>query len=327
MSIQSLLDSPSEHDFYQAVFSLQKQLAQGKAQYRKVGHDSLPKNELVRFKAEQHLGFPGQPIKDVSENGTSKDVISVDMLVSFMGLTGSCGALPQHYSELVLERLKLKDTGMKDFYDLFNHRLISLFYRAWEKYRFSVNYQNGQSHNPDSFTFAINKLAGNQKSSLLYAGILNKKIRSVDGLICILSHFTQSKVSVKQFKGQWQTLAANEQTRLAARTLPEGQFARLGVDASIGGRVWDINSGIEIFIKPQPESLLSNYNKRLEIVKEVKSLVSSYLGIGIKFKLFLEIKQGIMPIVQLSKSGIPLGMGAGLVSRKEKFTNSYSLPL
>ncbi|WP_426357560.1 type VI secretion system baseplate subunit TssG [Pseudocolwellia sp. HL-MZ19] len=327
MSIQSLLDNPSEHDFYQAVFALQKQLAQGKAQYRKVGHDSLPVNELVRFKAEQHLGFPGQPIKEVKKNDTSKDVISVDMLVSFMGLTGSSGALPQHYSELVLERLKLKDTGMKDFYDLFNHRLISLFYRAWEKYRFSVNYQNDQSHTPDSFTFAINKLAGDQKNSLLYAGIFNKNIRSVDGLTSILSHFTQSEVLVKQFKGKWQKLAKNEQTRLAARRLPEGQFARLGFDASIGSRVWDINSGVEIYIKPQPDNMLSNYDKRLEIVKEVKSLVTSYLGIGIKFKLFLEIKQGIMPIVQLSKGGVPLGMGGGLVSRKEKFTNSYSLPL
>ncbi len=327
MSIQSLLDNPSEHDFYQAVFALQKQLAQGKAQYRKVGHDSLPKNELVRFKAQQHLGFPGQPIKAVSENGTSKDVISVDMLVSFMGLTGSSGALPQHYSELVLERLKLKDTGMKDFYDLFNHRLISLFYRAWEKYRFSVNYQSDLSHTPDSFSFAINKLAGNKDNNLLYAGIFNKKIRSVDGLISILSHFTQSEVSVKQFKGKWQKLAPNEQTRLAARTLPEGQHARLGMGASIGSRVWDINSGIDIFIKPKADNSLSNYDQRLKIVKEVKSLVSSYLGIGIKFKLFLEIKQGIMPIVQLSKGGVPLGMGGGLVSRKEKFTNSYSLPL
>ncbi|XPF94937.1 type VI secretion system baseplate subunit TssG [Colwellia sp. RE-S-Sl-9] len=327
MSIQSLLDNPSEHDFYQAVFALQKQLAQGKAQFRKVGHDSLPKNELVRFKAEQHLGFPGQPIKEVSQNDTSKDAISVDMLVSFMGLTGSSGVLPQHYSELVLERLKLKDTGMKDFYDLFNHRLISLFYRAWEKYRFSVNYQNNQSYAPDSFSFAISKLSGNQNNNLLYAGIFNKKIRSVDGLISILSHFTQSEVSVKQFKGKWQKLSVTEQTRLAARKLPEGQFARLGVDASIGSRVWDINSGIEIYIKPQSENALSHYAKRLEIVKEVKSLVSSYLGLGIKFKLFLAIKQGAMPIVQLSKGGVPLGMGGGLVSRKEKFTNSYSLPL
>ena len=61
MSIQSLLDNPSEHDFYQAVFALQKQLAQGKAQFRKVGHDSLPKNELVRFKANNILVFLGNP--------------------------------------------------------------------------------------------------------------------------------------------------------------------------------------------------------------------------------------------------------------------------
>jgi len=331
MSIQALLDSPSEHDFYQAVFALQRQLKQGKAQHRKVGHDSLPKNELIRFKSEQHLGFPGQPISKVTNNGTNNDEISVDMLVSFMGLTGPSGVLPNHYSELILERLKFRDTGMKDFYDLFNHRIISLFYRAWEKYRFSVhlqnNSQNDSQSNLDPFTETIAKLSGNKNRNMYYAGILNKRIRSVDGLTCILQHFTQSKVVVNQFKGKWQTLDTSEQTRLGARQQPEGQFASLGVDASIGSRVWDINSAIEIHITPDENNQLRQHKNRIDIVKEMKDLIGSYLGVGTKYKLYLDVEQQNVPIVQLSKKGIPLGMGATLVSRKEHLAKSYSLPL
>ncbi len=60
------------------------------------------------------------------------------MFVNFMGLSAAVGALPHVYTDFLLERAKAKDRGPGDFFDLFNHRIISLFYRAWQKYRFYV---------------------------------------------------------------------------------------------------------------------------------------------------------------------------------------------
>lgn len=328
MSVDSLIENPSEHDFYKAVFIIQQQLSTGKSQHNKVGYDSLPKSELIRFKADQHLGFPGQSISQIKAKETSdKEKIAVDMHVSFMGLTGASGVLPQHYSELVLARLKMKDTGMRDFYDLFNHRLISLFYRAWEKYRFPVNYQKNQHLAPDSFTAVLDQLSGEESIMKHYAGIFNKKVRTIDGLTLILKDFTQCDVTIKQFQGQWQKLALADRTRLGERKSPEGQYAALGIDATIGSKVWDINSAINIVIKPKSNRSMQSLLPGKTETKLLKKLISNYLGNTIKYKMRLEVKEPDIPKVQLSKDAIPLGLGCGLLTREKNKNKAYLLPL
>ncbi len=66
------------------------------------------------------------------------------MNVNFMGLTGPQGVLPLYYSALLRERLRARDSSMRSFLDIFNHRAISLFYRAWEKHHFTVGYESNE---------------------------------------------------------------------------------------------------------------------------------------------------------------------------------------
>ncbi|GAA6171769.1 type VI secretion system baseplate subunit TssG [Colwellia sp. KU-HH00111] len=328
MSVKTLIENPTEFDFYKAVFLLQQQIATSKSQHNKVGYDSLPKNELVRFKVDQHLGFPGQSISKIEAKKTNdQEQISVDMNVSFMGLTGASGVLPQHYSELVLARLKMKDTGMRDFYDLFNHRLISLFYRAWEKYRFAINYQKDQQLATDSYTEVLDQLSGNESIMKYYAGIFNKSIRTIDGLTQLIEDFTQCEVSIKQFQGQWHKLAPTDRTRLGGRKTPEGQYASLGKDATIGSKVWDINSAIGIVLKPKSYQSMQLLLPSETENKLLKKLIRKYLGSTIKYKMQLEVKEPDIPKVQLSKHAIPLGLGCGLVTRESNKQKIYLLPL
>src|SRR5262245_52968389 len=64
------------------------------------------------------------------------------MTVAFFGLTGPNGALPVHYTQAIIKQLEKgrgdERTALRDWLDLFNHRLVSIFYRSWEKYRFGV---------------------------------------------------------------------------------------------------------------------------------------------------------------------------------------------
>ena len=66
------------------------------------------------------------------------------MKVQFMGICCSISVLPAPYTEYLLALLRDKNTcDGASFFDIFNHRMISLFYRGWEKYRFFVGFERG----------------------------------------------------------------------------------------------------------------------------------------------------------------------------------------
>ena len=151
-----LLEEGYRFDFFEAVRVLERVFPHRHA----VGRDANPVQEVVRFRSRLSLAFPPSAIHGVTEvDGGDRPV---EMTVAFMGLTGPSGVLPRHYTELLLERTRRKDNTLRDFLDLFNHRVISLFYRAWEKYRFPIGYERAvaQQHDDDDFSLNIFDLIG-----------------------------------------------------------------------------------------------------------------------------------------------------------------------
>jgi type VI secretion system protein ImpH len=80
--------------------------------------------------ARQSMAFPASAVHNIEENANQSD--PAHMTIAFMGLTGVQGALPLYYTERMLASKAAKDDSLAAFLDIFNHRLISLFYRAWE---------------------------------------------------------------------------------------------------------------------------------------------------------------------------------------------------
>lgn len=317
MMIQQLKQDPSSFDFYQAVYTLERQLSHQQKRWQGVGRDGFPEQELVRFKSVQHLGFPGQPVTKVQSRDVkqAKDGCdAVDMQVSFMGLTGPSGVMPQHYTEMVLQRLKQRDKTMRDFFDIFNHRLISLYYRAWEKYRFACQYEMAGSE-PDSFTAVLKNLSGAQSNlGLYYAGAFVQHNRSSQQLTQILTELIGSKVELNPLQGRWLMLDAAEQSRLAMKFLPEGQHAALGRSAMLGSKVWDVSGAIELLItipEGHAEPLLpGSYQHHL-----ISHVLADFLPSALKVRITLLGRHCDFPRAQLGKSN--LGQSGSLAVRKE----------
>ncbi len=142
-------------DFFQAVRLLEKLFPDTMP----VGFDGPPSRETVRFRSHVSLIFPPSQIWDLRPTDGNRSV--PEMSVAFFGLVGPSGVMPRHYTEMLLriqrDAKHEEKFALRDWFDLFTHRMLSLFYRAWEKYRFYISYERGEylQHPPDPFTHAL----------------------------------------------------------------------------------------------------------------------------------------------------------------------------
>jgi type VI secretion system protein ImpH len=266
-----LLESePFRFDFFQAVRLLERIAPER----RPVGRFVKPSSEAARFGARPALAFPASQIQSIQPREGEPPFVEVN----FMGVDGPLGVLPYAYTELILERLRQKDTALRDFLDIFNHRIVSLFYQAWEKYRFTVAYERGEL---DRFSHHLLDLIGlgaeglqkrqdtADDSLIYYSGLLGLNTRSAAALEQILSDYFDAPVSVQQFVGAWQPLEESNQCRLGEETGPSEQ---LGCGAVVGDEIWDQQSRVRIRLGPLTIEQYRNFLPGGDAWKELRAI-------------------------------------------------------
>ena len=245
---EKLRREPFSFDFFQAVRLLERLLPERTS----VGRFAHPETEVARFAVHPSLAFPASQIQamDCPENHP------VQMTVNFMGLTGPQGVLPNPYTSLIIERLRASDSSPRDFLDIFNHRIVSLFYRAWRKYRFDVAYEQGER---DLFSRHLLSLLGlgteglrdrqtvSDDTLIYYAGLLAQHPRSAQALQQILADYFDVPVEVEQFAGAWYRLDRETQCRLSEES---SESEELGFGAVVGDEVWNQQSKVRIVLGP-----------------------------------------------------------------------------
>jgi len=275
---EKLFSEPYRFSFFQAARLLQgvvlkwRSKGKGKASddtYGKesVGYDNSPLLEAVKFKSFPSLKFASSEIAKIDKSPASDELKSLEqaeMQVSFIGLTGQSSAMPVHFTELEISRIREKDFALRKFYDLFNHRAISFFYRAWEKYRLPASYERAKleeatgSDPISSSVLAMLGISGNalqkkldidKEDLLYYSGLFSAPNRSASSLAEALGEVLGVPVNVNQFKGEWMSLIDDDRMKLPVFPL-KGQNNCLGVDSIIGSEVFTVEGKIELEIGP-----------------------------------------------------------------------------
>ena len=243
-----LEEEPFRVQFFQAVRMLQRM----ERDRQPVGHFVSPNGEAVRFCSLPSLSFPPSELYSLvrTEDGQMK------MTVQFMGICAAISVLPPPYTELVLQRIREKDHAMANFFDIFNHRLISFFYRGWEKYRFFIGYENALEDRMsprllDMLGLGTGGLRGRagvpDKACLNYVGLLARHVRSAASLQQVIEDYFGIAVEVCQFAGTWRKLQPENQTSFSGMG---GTSERLGIGAVAGDEVWDHHGRIRLVLGP-----------------------------------------------------------------------------
>ncbi len=331
-------------DFFQAVRLLEKLAPERQA----LGYDAPPATEVVRFRVHNSLVFPPSAISQI-EPPTARIPMPI-MTVNFMGLTGPSGVLPRHYTEKLIQANEAKGPERyvaRDWFDLFNHRFISLFYRAWTKYRFWLAYERGEyaEIEPDIFTESLYCLIGmggpsfrnrlhivaradaDQKKRerilaqvddlalTFYAGLFAHRPRCAISLERLLEDFFGISVSVLEFQGQWLRLEAENQSQVGVEN------ATLGANVVVGARVWDIRGKIRIRLGPltyqQFASFLPDQSPTSErkVFFKLMHLVRLYVGPEFKIDVQLILKASEIPPCRSGRQGARLGWDSWVTSR------------
>jgi type VI secretion system protein ImpH len=297
----SLFSHANEVEFFQAVRLLTQLYGE-----RHPGA-ALRQAEVVRFGALNAMSFPPSSIAGLAqENGGPPR-----MTVTFMGLTGPQGVLPSAYTETTVDQASFGDTSLADFLDLFNHRLIWLFYQAWEKHHFVMGYEQTRRGIParDSVTSYLFDLVGMGTEGLKgrlpfpdagllrYAGLLAQRPHSAEALRALLHDYFGFPIKVEQFLGKWHNLDADDLCCLGSLR-PESQ---LGLGAVAGDAVWSRQSLVRIVFGPlsadQFQSLLPNQT----CFHEATALIRWFLGPALEFEIQPTVDQKQVPPFRLGE--------------------------
>ena len=315
---QLLLQRSHEFDFFQAVRLCLRLFPKS----LEPGSFGVPSQEAIFFSQLNSFCFPPAVIHNIHDSSRDKErlfsVAPLHMTVTVLGLTGYSGLLPWFYTRLLIQE-KFRNTGggnpnpyLAEFLDCFNHRLVSLQYRAWEKHRLHVWYERRplQLRDPNSIAAYLLALLGLAAPSVCdrlqvrdaillgQAGVLAALPRSPRALkILLRTHFGVA-VEVLQFQGRWCRLRVSEMCTLGGK----GDQARLGSGGALGREIWYPQASFRIRLKLSTFKEFLAFCPGQKRFAELTDLVDFFTrGMYQEFEIELLIPEGKVPSCRLTK--------------------------
>lgn len=280
-----LFQEPYRFEFHQAIKLLEYLYPKDIP----FGETVNPLDEVVTVKSRIYLESMASDIYSLKNLPLSSDHPPI-LNVNFMGIAGIQGPLPFPYTEMLIQRIRNGDSSLKDFLDIFNHRLASILHRIRKQYLISLN-----SHVPEKTEIAIglkafigigqraleNRLHVPDRSLLDYASLYWSHPRSAKGLESILNSYFNIPIRVESCIGQWRPLAKDQQTRIGRK----GQWQKLGQGAVLGTRVWDQQTHFRLHLGPLDGEKLDTFLPSGKGFARLKDLTELYVMPGMDFSV------------------------------------------
>lgn len=293
---------PWAHDF----FAVLRRIEGLSGHLPRLGAALRPSAEAVRLGQDPELDFAPAAVMSFRSSGSAPPRLGV----RFLGLFGPMGPLPLHLTEYARDRLRNHgDATFASFADVFHHRMLLLFYRAWARAQPAV-----QADRPgdDQFAKWIGAFFGQAPAPFRRAdsvpdaakchvsGHLARPTRNAESIAKVLRQYFGVPVRVEPYVGHWMRLRDEDRSRLGGAGAR--RRAALGVSAVAGGKVWDRQYKLRLHLGPLSHAEYRRFLPGQRSMIELRDWMRQLLGFEMLWDLRLVLEGREVP---------PLTAGAG----------------
>jgi type VI secretion system protein ImpH len=295
--IDEMLQEPWRFDF----FSVMRRLERINPHRPRIGDSSTRREEYVDLGQDPFVEFPASNLARVVA-GEQR----LKIYVKFLGLLGPQGALPLTTTEESLLWFIMRDEAFPRFLDLFNHRFLQLFFRAWADSRPIAQHDRPKD---DRFIAYVGSMIGvgtpvhrNRDSvpdpaKLAYAGLIAPQAKSASRLRNFLSGLFDVDVEIDEFVGTWLKFEPSDRSRLGHSN------SRLGTDLSIGDSIFSVQDKIRIRIFTRDIEQYQRFLPTGDLCEPLADAVFFYIGDQLDWEAELAIPAGKVVASRLGSFG------------------------
>jgi type VI secretion system protein ImpH len=268
----------------------------------RIGDSAARREDYVDLGQDPYLEFPASNLsRVVAKDGRLR------IFVKFLGLLGPQGALPLATTEESLVWFQRQDDAFPRFLDLFNHRFLQLFFRAWADSQPIAQHDRPEA---DRFVAYIGSTIGvgspplqnldsvPDLAKLCFAGLVGPQAKSASRLKGLISGLFGVGVEIDEFVGSWLEFDAADRSYLGKSN------ALLGVNLSCGASIFSVQDKIRIRIFTDSMAQYLRFLPRGDLCRPLADAVFFYIGDQLDWEVELAIPAGAVAPVRLGQSGL-----------------------
>ncbi|SAK53075.1 type VI secretion protein [Caballeronia hypogeia] len=268
------------------------------------GQRDTLEHEPVRFRPRPRMGFPAGEIANVEfDDRDDCDPLPPTVRTTFLGLYGVDATMPTHYLDDIVQREEGHE-AVEAFLDQFNHRFVTLLYRAWKKYRYPESFRYGGADGHSKNLLCLAGFGWGNKPAraglpdartLALLGLLIQRTRTSEGLAGVIALGAPGvAVRVDEF---WSvSKRAGKATPLTSKAT-NGINTRSGLGGGyvLGKRLPYRSRAVRVTLQPQDAQQAHDLLPGAWLHRDLKALVKLYSGVKADVHLRMQMSSRFAP--------------------------------